>query len=80
MIAAIDGRRYGDLGAVSTLCGVQAKVTNEKNGKSVVVTIADACPTCINSDSIDLSVGAFTTIATEEDGEVPVTITLMGKN
>ena len=30
----------------------------------------DECPTCDNGTSLDLSVGAFTQIATEEEGEV----------
>lgn len=38
--------------------------------KSVTVTIADACPTCKNSNSIDLSSAAFKKIATLEQGMV----------
>lgn len=72
MIAAIDGDRYGDLGARSSLCGKQVSITNTKNGKSVTVTIADACPTCDNSNSIDLSSGAFQQIATLDEGIVPI--------
>ncbi|KDQ60945.1 hypothetical protein JAAARDRAFT_568158 [Jaapia argillacea MUCL 33604] len=74
-IAAIDVARYGDTGVTSPLCGQQVFITNQNNGKSVTVTIADACPTCNNGDSIDLSVGAFTQIATEEEGEVPNRLT-----
>ncbi|KXN86882.1 hypothetical protein AN958_09477 [Leucoagaricus sp. SymC.cos] len=70
-IAAIDADRYGDTGRHSSLCGKRVQIINTKNNKSVTVTIADACPTCKNSNSIDLSVGAFTKIATEEEGEVP---------
>ncbi|KDQ60944.1 hypothetical protein JAAARDRAFT_124948 [Jaapia argillacea MUCL 33604] len=61
----------GKAALVSPLCGKQVHITNQNNGKTVTVTIADACPTCNNGDSIDLSVGAFTQIATEEEGEVP---------
>ncbi|KZT42033.1 barwin-like endoglucanase [Sistotremastrum suecicum HHB10207 ss-3] len=71
-IAAIDQDRYGNSGNASPLCGKQVRITNTNNQKSVTVTIADDCPTCINSNSIDLSVGAFTQIATEEEGEVPI--------
>lgn len=39
--------------------------------QKVVVTIADACPTCKNKNSIDLSVRAFERIATKDEGEVP---------
>ncbi|PPR03622.1 hypothetical protein CVT24_007738 [Panaeolus cyanescens] len=72
MIAAIDADRYGDLGKKSSLCGKKVSLTNTKNGKSVTVTIADACPTCKNSNSIDLSVGAFKAIATLNEGMVPI--------
>jgi expansin (peptidoglycan-binding protein) len=72
LIAAIDVDRYGNTGVQSSLCGKQVKITNPANKKSVTVTIADACPTCENSNSIDLSVGAFTQIATEAQGEVAI--------
>jgi len=71
-IAAIDGARYGNLGAVSSLCGKQVKITNTQNQKTVTVTIEDACPTCDNSNSIDLSVGAFEAISDLNTGEVPI--------
>ena len=70
-IGAIETKRYGDLSAVSANCGRQIQLTNTNNGKSVVVTVADACPTCTDENDLDLSVGAFTQIATEEEGEVP---------
>ncbi|KAJ2993478.1 hypothetical protein NUW54_g7715 [Trametes sanguinea] len=65
-------QRYGDLGKESSLCGQQVKITNTKNGKSVTVTIADACPSCLDKNDIDLSEGAFTQIATIPEGEVPI--------
>lgn len=72
IIAAIDQDRYGNSGNSSPLCGKQVQITNLNNQKQVTVTIADDCPTCDNANSIDLSVGAFTSIATEEEGEVPI--------
>jgi hypothetical protein len=72
LIAAIDADRYGDTSQVSPLCGQQVLITNPANGKSVTVTIADACPTCDNSNSIDLSTGAFDQIADESQGIVPI--------
>jgi hypothetical protein len=72
MIAAINGERYGNLGQKSALCGKQVRLTNTKNNKSVTVTIADACPTCNNNNSIDLSEGAFKQIATLDEGLVPI--------
>jgi len=72
LIAAIDGARYGNLGAKSNLCGQKVKITNTQNKKSVTVTIEDACPTCDNGNSIDLSVGAFQQIADLGQGIVPI--------
>jgi len=72
LIAAIDQDRYGDASQKSSLCGKQVKIINTNNQKSVVVTIADDCPTCTNSNSIDLSKGAFTQIATTDEGQVPI--------
>jgi len=54
LIAAMDQDRYN-----SGLCGKRVFITNLSNGKTVTVTIEDDCPTCINSNSIDLSKGAF---------------------
>ncbi|KAJ3991871.1 RlpA-like double-psi beta-barrel-protein domain-containing protein-containing protein [Lentinula boryana] len=73
LIAAMDTARYGDTGQVSPLCGQYVKITNINNQKTVTVKIADACPTCNSENSIDLSQGAFTQIATIEEGEVPIT-------
>ncbi|KAG5645246.1 hypothetical protein DXG03_006663 [Asterophora parasitica] len=73
MIAAIDGQRYGNLNVKSGLCGKKVQITNPANKKSVTVTIADACPTCKNGNSIDLSEGAFKKIATLEQGMVGIT-------
>jgi len=72
LIAAIDQARYGSSGKTSPLCGHQVRITNVKNGKTVTVTIEDDCPTCKNSNSIDLSVAAFNQIATEAEGMVPI--------
>ncbi|KAL5529651.1 hypothetical protein ACEPAG_5636 [Sanghuangporus baumii] len=72
LIAAIDSARYGNTGEKSELCGKQVKITNTKNNKEVTVTIADACPTCENGDSIDLSAGAFDKIADRSEGVVPI--------
>jgi len=72
LIAAIDVARYGNDGDVSPLCGQKVQITNDQNGKQVTVTIADACPTCDNSNSIDLSQGAFDQIADESTGIVPI--------
>jgi len=63
LIAAIDQQRYGDASQKSSLCGKQVHIVNTENGNSVVVTIADDCPSCENGNSIDLSTGAFDKLA-----------------
>ncbi|KDQ33147.1 plant-expansin-like protein [Pleurotus ostreatus PC15] len=72
LIAALDYRTYGDTSKKSSHCGSKVNIKNTKNGKSVIVTVADACPTCENKASIDLSRAAFNTIATEDEGIVPI--------
>jgi hypothetical protein len=64
----IDIDRYGDTGVRSPLCGKQVKITNIANGLSVIVTIEDACPTCNDANSIDMSTGAFDKIANAATG------------
>jgi rare lipoprotein A (peptidoglycan hydrolase) len=78
MIAAMNVHRYGDTGIQSPLCGKRVNIRNTQNGKSVTVTIADACPGCRNSNSIDLSTGAFNQIAKPEEGMVPIEWTISG--
>ena len=51
--------------------GTRVRVTNRKNGKSVVVTITDRCGNC----SIDLSQAAFQRIAPLRQGRVAVKVT-----
>jgi expansin (peptidoglycan-binding protein) len=72
LIAAIDSSRYGDLGQKSGLCGQKVHIKNTNNGNTVEVTICDACPTCTNGNSIDLSVGAFQALASLNDGLIPI--------
>lgn len=72
LIGAIKDDWYGPTGEVSPLCGKQVSITNTNNGKNVVITVADVCPTCETHDSFDLSYGAFTQIAAESDGQVPI--------
>jgi len=71
-IAAIDIAYYGNTGDVSSWCGKTLTVQNLENGKTVTVTVADVCPTCDNSASLDLSVGAFEAIADLSEGQVSI--------
>lgn len=38
-----------------------------QTGQSVTVTVADVCPTCVGTDSIDLSEGAISALAGSTD-------------
>ncbi|KAF8478570.1 plant expansin [Russula ochroleuca] len=57
----------------SVLCGQQVKITlvSDKT-KSVTVTVADDCPTCQNTNSIDLSLAAFQKLASLDKGDVAI--------
>ncbi|KAH8096769.1 RlpA-like double-psi beta-barrel-protein domain-containing protein-containing protein [Cristinia sonorae] len=70
LISAISIDRFGTF--PSPLCGKKIEVTNVNNGKTVTVTIADECVTCPNSNSMDLSIGAFDSIALRQDGQIPI--------
>ncbi|ORY86660.1 RlpA-like double-psi beta-barrel-protein domain-containing protein-containing protein [Leucosporidium creatinivorum] len=58
--------------ASSTHCGQQILITRTDTGAQVTATVRDSCPTCVNNESLDLSQGAFTAIATESEGMVPI--------
>jgi hypothetical protein len=72
LIAAIDINWYENTGSQSPLCGQTVHITNNNNGNSVDVIIADVCPTCANGNSIDLSVAAFQVLASLDEGMVPI--------
>ncbi|KAH9946091.1 RlpA-like double-psi beta-barrel-protein domain-containing protein-containing protein [Epithele typhae] len=72
-VIALQTELYGNINAKSSNCGRKIKLTNTKNGKTVEAVVADACPTCTQGHDLDLSFGAFMQIATEEEGEVPIT-------
>lgn len=57
-------------------CGTKVKVTNKRNGKSVVVTINDRGP-FIKGRIIDLSKAAAAKIGMLKSGVVPVKITVL---
>ncbi|SCV70289.1 BQ2448_1683 [Microbotryum intermedium] len=54
-------------------CGQKIVVTRVSNGAQTTATVRDSCPTCVNNQCLDLSVKAFTDIATEEEGMVAIT-------
>lgn len=71
-ICAMDQDLFGTSGPSSPLCGKQVKITNTANGNTVTVTVADDCPTCSNSNSIDLSVAAFQALGDMSLGVLPI--------
>ncbi|CDZ97161.1 RlpA-like double-psi beta-barrel domain [Phaffia rhodozyma] len=73
-VVALPYALYGnDGGSPSDYCGKTITITRKSNGAQTTATVADLCPTCTTTYSIDLSVGAFTSIASEEEGQVDVT-------
>ncbi|KAL7340736.1 RlpA-like double-psi beta-barrel-protein domain-containing protein-containing protein [Rhodotorula toruloides] len=60
------------MGQVSQYCGRELTITNTANGKSVVATVADACPGCSSRFSLDLSLGAFEAIGDLDTGVLPI--------
>ena len=63
---------YGNSAAHRNLpFGTRLRVTNESNGKSVVIRINDRGP-YVSGRSLDLSYGAFSTIASPSRGEIRV--------
>jgi hypothetical protein len=67
-IAALDYRTYGNTSAKSKYCGQKIRVSWQ--GKSVDVIVADACPTCQNGASVDLSTAAFKSLADVNVGQL----------
>jgi len=66
-VIAVDSAMYK-----GSQCGKKVKITNKSTGKSITATVADMCPSCISSGSIDLSVGAFQALASLDQGVFPV--------
>ncbi|PLW36141.1 hypothetical protein PCANC_16663 [Puccinia coronata f. sp. avenae] len=72
IIVAIDYRRYGALNKVSRYCGKKVSITSGHT--TITATVADACPTCLNRNCLDLSEGAFKKLGiTVEEGMKPIT-------
>ncbi|KAE9401510.1 barwin-like endoglucanase [Gymnopus androsaceus JB14] len=67
VIVAMDSALYSQ-----SVCGQTVTIWNTANWKSVTATIADECPTCINSESIDMSVGAFQQIGDLSTGQLDI--------
>ncbi|KIJ47155.1 hypothetical protein M422DRAFT_778280 [Sphaerobolus stellatus SS14] len=53
-------------------CGQTVVITNKNTGHTTTGVVADECPTCDSSTSIDLSKGLFEEFASDQDGIFPV--------
>lgn len=71
-IVALQMARYGSGSNNAPDCGRQVEIKNDANGKTVVATVADACPGCANYNSLDLSVGAFDAIGDQATGVLDI--------
>jgi len=72
IICALETVRY----AKGHFCGREIMIVAD-NGKNVTAKVADECPTCNNSNCIDLSVAAFEEIAPTSIGQLPMTWTML---
>ncbi len=59
-------------GAYSSTCGRHIHVCNERNGRCVKVQVTDACPTCSHTTDLDMTPGAFESIAKLGGGPISV--------
>jgi hypothetical protein len=71
-LVALDFRRYGNTNRASPDCGRHVLIKNTANGKTVTALVADACPSCENSNSLDLSTGAFDALGSRDAGVLPI--------
>ncbi|GAA5963745.1 hypothetical protein JCM3765_006836 [Sporobolomyces pararoseus] len=67
-VVALQTSMYGSGG----YCGKTITITNTDTGASTTATVADECPGCSTSSSIDLSTGAFDAIGSEDTGVLNV--------
>lgn len=70
LIGALNAPQYGDMSEKSSWCGKKVKVTS--GGKSVIITINDACPECAHG-SIDLTQAAFEKLGDLNTGVLDIT-------
>ncbi|GAA5821045.1 hypothetical protein JCM3770_004350 [Rhodotorula araucariae] len=69
-LVALPTETYAD----GSHCGRNVRVTRTSTGKSIQAFVADSCPTCPNTASLDLSWGAFTALGgTEREGIFDIT-------
>ncbi|GAA5884991.1 hypothetical protein JCM6882_007184 [Rhodosporidiobolus microsporus] len=67
-VIALQSSMYGN----GSYCGKTVSITNTANSKTVTATVADACPSCSSSESIDLSQATFEAIGDLDTGVLTV--------
>ncbi|GAA5871124.1 hypothetical protein JCM16303_001698 [Sporobolomyces ruberrimus] len=67
-VVALQTSMYGS----GSYCGKTITITNLDTGASTTATVADECPGCSSSTSIDLSTGTFDAIGSEDTGVLNV--------
>ncbi|KAJ7111572.1 RlpA-like double-psi beta-barrel-protein domain-containing protein-containing protein [Mycena crocata] len=68
-VVALETKTY----AKGINCGRKIRITNPSNGKSSDAIVADECPTCDNTESVDMSKKLFESLAALSVGEFPIT-------
>lgn len=68
-LVAIDAAMYDN----GKWCGKTVAITRTSTGKTINALVADECPGCASSGSLDLSTGAYDQLGTEEEGTFPIT-------
>jgi expansin (peptidoglycan-binding protein) len=71
-VVALDARTYGNTGQQSPLCGKTIEITDTDSGKTFDGVVADACPTCNNPSSVDMSTSLFQLFAPLSKGELNI--------
>ncbi|KAJ7046840.1 RlpA-like double-psi beta-barrel-protein domain-containing protein-containing protein [Mycena alexandri] len=67
-VVALETKTY----AKGANCGRKIQVIDASNGKSVQGVVADECPTCTNSESVDMSLAMFEKLAALSVGEFSI--------
>jgi len=76
LILALSGNK--SVWARGANCGRYVQIRNKKNGKTAYGLVRDECPDCKSGD-LDLSPALFKKLGNMNDGELPVTWTVMAK-
>jgi len=53
-------------------CGKTITIENKATGAKQTAVVADECPSCVSTQSVDMSRGLFETLATLEEGMINI--------